>query len=306
MRIGIKMNACWRNEPAWRDIVGHFSQFLRQVRQLGIESVEFSVLNHLELPAADAHREVEAIAADADTVLRAGLRCHLHPYVHRSTLGPLGLDGAHHAEVLDIMDRLIALGAGIARRQDDPVNMILHPAEDLSPLPEAPAAAAEKRTAVYRASEAYLRRFDARVRQTNAPLRVFCEQVPAPSRGIRIGDRVPEVLALIRDTRIGICWDTGHYAISAERLGFSPIPEAAFLDRVGHVHLHAYRPGHGDHHPPAEGDAYLERCREILNARRFDGVVTLEYRYAQADKTDMQTLLHTIREGWEWIRKTSR
>lgn len=185
-------------------------------------------------------------------------------------------------------------------------NVILHPAEDLSPLPDAPEAIAAKRATMYQSSETYLRKFDSRVQDTNAPLRLFCEQVPSPGRGIRIGDRVPEVLNLIRNTRIRVCYDTGHYAISAERLGFSPIPEASFLDKVGHVHLHAYHPGHGDHHPPADGDAYLEMCRHHLYKRQFDGIITLEYRYNQADSTDIPTLLQTIRQGRDWVLSPTR
>ena len=102
---------------------------------------------------------------------------------------------------------------------------------------------------------------------------------PRPRR-VKIGAERAEVLRIVEEisgARLGICWDMGHDVL-AGRLN---TPDAAWLRRVCHVHVHDVDEQDIDHYPFIYGRTPYQTWLPALAKTGFDGVVTLEIKGTQ-------------------------
>lgn len=128
------------------------------------------------------------------------------------------------------------------------------------------------------------------IQQLGAPIRLLCEtRLPSNPDILRIGDHADELLIIAEQSGAGICWDTGHYRLSAERLGFSEYPATEFLQKVEHVHIHDVKDGK-DHHPAEPESPFLSQCIALLRSVGFNNSITLEYDYGTAESSGADTL----------------
>ncbi len=305
MRVGIKMSSGWNAETAWSVIASDFPGFLSQLQAIGIKNIEFSLWNKSSLNELGPAFEIEQIEAYAEMVIGAGLQISLHPYSHIDHRGPSHFAPETQGQVIAHMESVIDYGHRLAIRQKTQAHIIFHAAECLGIWEDDSMSHELVRPLLLSRSRNYFKKANDYAQKIRANVRLFCEIVPTPSRGMRIGDRPSEVYTMIQGTGIDICWDTGHYDISSRSLGFPLFPEHQFLKSVGHVHLHGVSNGR-DHQPATQDDAYLHRCLELLRSVSFDGPVTLEYPYARNGRNDSQQIISSIKQGYDIVQQSEQ
>lgn len=84
-------------------------------------------------------------------------------------------------------------------------------------------------------------------------------------------EQLVEILDKLDSPRLKICWDVGHYV----HAGHTAPPASAWLEHVGHVHIHDLDPAGQDHLPFLYGRVLPEMWLPHL-PRHFAGIVTLE------------------------------
>lgn len=303
MHPGIKLNCSWRESEPWARWNRAHAQPLAALRELGIESVEFSLWHRPQARRFSAQEEMDRVRAEASRFIEDGVRVHLHPYVHIDHRGPGHMTEAARGPVIEHLDLAVSLAASIQQEQHHPVTLVYHPAD--IPVPEtcdSEQKVGEWRDELHRRSRAFFARAQACVAPHAGKIAVVCEtQVPTNPRKIRIGDRPGELVDIARESGCRICWDTGHLLKSAEALGFEPSPPVALLERLGHVHLHAVVDGK-DHHPATPENEYLQQCLGLMRAHGYDGCVTLEYNVARTPDDTPEQMRRVLQAGVDTVR----
>ena len=299
------MSSGWNAEAAWSVIARDFAGFLRLLRSIGVRNIEFSLWNKSSLNALQPAFEIEQIEAYAEMIIGAGLQISLHPYSHIDHRGPSHFAPGTQEQVVAHMESVIEFGHRLAIRQKTQVHIVFHAAECLGAWEDDSMSNEIVRDLLLSRSCNFFKKAHDYAQKIGANVRLLCEIVPTPSRGMRIGDRPSEVYTMIQGTGIDICWDTGHYDISSRCLGFPLFPDRRFLESVGHVHLHGVSNGR-DHQPATKGDTYLQRCLELLRSVSFDGPVTLEYSYARDDRDDLQQIISVIKQGCNTVQNSEQ
>ena len=280
------------------------AQWLESLSSLGIYGTEVRL-------DVDGTREQEKTAlAHLDKWiqpwLQAGLRIYIHPYTEGLS-EPAACEGASGGPPLASFRRLADYAASLADRSGDPVTLTYHAAG------ARPAHAhddprlrrheyLERSIRFFRLAFDYVSSIgDHRVRLTSET------QLPtrAERANIRIGDRPEEVIATLGHVPLGICWDTGHYLLSTERLGAPKHPPAALVDRVRHMHVHDVVDGK-DHRPLRKDSCWVAYYVGLAAATGHLESVTLEYDYRRAfDDHDPSAhdLLEHIAEAAQLVRQ---
>lgn len=282
--------------PRWFDLSRErLDDFIDALVEWGATATE------LVLHAGEADEQtarVHILESDWDEVSRRfqrrGVVCHAHAplsarfKLDRWTDDRTGLQAAFRP-VLEAVNRFSA-------RQPEPSVLVLHAPSG----PPESAARAAREFALWAAE---------RLEATGASL-AFELRRPV-GRGDRRFDRGREQLAAfvaaIGHERIGICWDVAHdWQSSATDPDWTAEPEAAFLRRVCHVHVHGAGvfEGAGDvHFPLQSGTVPWRRMLSPLIAAGYHGAVTIEarYRYARAVGEPWPVLRESFRLLQDWL-----
>ena len=288
VEIGIKLQAAPQGRPDWEGRLGEVDRVLGRLKAGGAAFAEI---------AWGDDGEWETLTATAARVLASGLGLSVHPYLH-----------AHMAaEVFDRTGpgdghrRLVDLLTGWAGEAQAPVTAVFHGGlarhgPHHRPLNEATAAA--------RAFFAWLGETTA-----GAPgLGCFAEtQMPYAAddeAAVRLGDTYDSCLHLVAGTGVGVCWDMGHAYYSAALGKHAPVPPEAFLQAVGHVHIHDARFPDGDlgriedHLPLGEGMSPWRVWLRLLAGAGFAGRILLEVDAGRfADAGEWAEMVSFLRRG---------
>lgn len=229
----------------WHSMLGPPERALPDLAELGVKAIEISDVR--------GQTEAAVVSRALLTVTDAGLLPHAHLYL------PRGFDQARPPEPL------IEAVRGLARARNARQRLAacaVHGHHRDSP--EATAATVRD----LRAVDAWLREHGAR-----AALEVCRFRPQGP-----IGGTYAEVLGLARTAGdgIGLTWDVGHTTWNHQQ-GFDVAwPEACFLERVRHVHVHAVGDTGRTHFPLCRGRVPLEEFVERLRRVGYDGLWDLE------------------------------
>lgn len=265
--LGIALPLTWREQQERGDLPGFTGDLYAFLRRAGYGYVEFGT----DALVDDQPRAL--LRREAALCRQAGLGVAMHPY----------LGGDHNCAHFGKTDEseqalccILQTASEAARQSSSAVTVNLHPAEAAyEPRRDWPA---EVRRCLLGRS----RRFFAAAAERIADephVRVVVEHQVPPGNGeaiMRIGDTWRELLQVVAETPLEVCWDTGHYILSCRRHGQAEQPPQEFLERVGHVHLHDVR--NGRDHCPVRVDS--ERIRHYVLALRRRGYragLTLEY-----------------------------
>jgi len=118
--------------------------------------------------------------------------------------------------------------------------------------------------------------------------------VPYPHQ-VKIGAKRAEMLRIVEEVgncRLGLCWDMGH-DVKAGRL---TAPDAAWLDRVVHVHLHDIDENGTDHYPLLCGQVPYRTWLPALIQVGFKGIVTLEIKWQSKPLVGVRYRFDSCRE----------
>jgi len=96
----------------------------------------------------------------------------------------------------------------------------------------------------------------------------------------------------VGNCRLGLCWDMGH-DVKAGRL---TAPDAAWLDRVVHVHLHDIDENGTDHYPLLCGQVPYRTWLPALIQVGFKGIVTLEIKWQSKPLVGVRYRFDSCRE----------
>jgi len=129
---------------------------------------------------------------------------------------------------------------------------------------------------------------------------------PTPGSSlIRIGDRPDEVSQTLVGRRTGTCWDSGHYILSAHRVGIPLEPTAAFVDTVTHMHIHDVIEGK-DHHPISPQSHQVAQYVALASSSGSLRSITLEYNYARdttaVGPTEEMIVVDHLRKAFALVR----
>lgn len=116
---------------------------------------------------------------------------------------------------------------------------------------------------------------------------------------------VTDILRTVNSEHIGGCFDFGHFYYNMSRREHTPdlLPDALFLSRSVHTHIHALNPEGKTHHPFTEGNTLpLEEYVSSLVKAGYRGVFNLELefeRFADADFRDaVRDSVLALRTAW--------
>jgi sugar phosphate isomerase/epimerase len=229
----------------WHSLLGPPPGALAQLAELGVHAIEISDVR--------GRSDAAAVARALQQVIDAGLRPHAHLYL------PRGFDPARPPE------QLVAAARGLDRSRHLRVGLAacaVHGHHRDSP----DAAAATVRD--LRAVDSWLRDHGAR-----AALEVCRYRSQGP-----FGGTYAETLGLARAAGDGVAltWDVGHTTWNHEQDFDVAWPDAGFLERVRHVHVHAIGETGRTHFPLGRGRVPLEAFVERLRGVGYDGLWGLE------------------------------
>ncbi len=208
----------------------------------------------------------------------AGLAVALHPRrdAKDTDAGWFG----HSPDQQPGVDPVLRVATAAARASGAQVAVNLHPADFVF---DSENVSSERRATMrrdlVRRSQMFFAELERGANVLQGDVSVVVEhQLPtAPGENvIRIGDTCGELLEVVADCDLGLCWDTGHYILSFERHGQQPPPPEDFLRRVEHVHLHDVVDG-VDHRLVSRESDLLRGFLDMLLERGFRGRITLEY-----------------------------
>ncbi|MBN1676551.1 MAG: sugar phosphate isomerase/epimerase [Kiritimatiellae bacterium] len=263
---------------------------LTVVRELGMQFVEYGIKTDWN---PDALRQRVRHALDS------GLRVHFHPYTDGEVIGFERPDKACRA----IMTDMLEFCARAAREQGAPAAMVLHGGRvRLWQLAES-----EKRPRADYVAETrrYLSWLTKTVRDREFDVEIMLEtNVPSPKPDLLlVGDSYDEALETAEGLEVGICWDMGHMFTGVVQNRLPRFPDARFLRRVRHVHLHEVV-NHADHYPPIYGTLPIEQYVADLKRAGFDRDITLELDFdklrAAGEVRDVLTRsVARVRTAWD-------
>lgn len=302
MRVGIKLSCLWRDSPDWAGYTNAGGDFYSHMLRLGIDGVEFSLWHRPTARIFSAAEEVERVRMEAQAAIAAGLTVHLHPYAHLDERGPGYFCGKSAKHVESHLQMALELAYWIAERQGQPISLVYHPAENPYPENYQRSDEAALRSLLGENSQRFFEHAGILAARHSDKIIVLAEtQVPTSPTRLRIGDRPEELHTVIGGSPCKICWDSGHYAKSAEKFGFPLLPDAEFLRKVGHVHLHTVVDGR-DHQPAHPDDPYLQQCVGLLRTHAYSGHITLEYNYVHNGNNSREAVDALLRDGIRTVK----
>lgn len=265
--LGFKLPLDWRELQRRGTLPSFDGNVYLLLHHIGFDYIEFST------GSCQSDEEISLLRHEADACRENGLRVALHPY----------LVGLSNSAFFDIEEdcsaalQCIIHAALITAVSGKPVSVVLHPAEYSYGAAESDMDAA--RCMLLTRSKAFFAEIERKANEFHPKVQPLVEHQVPPAAGqrlIRIGDTYEELLDVVADTSLKLCWDTGHYILSTERYGQSKQPPDRFLERVGAVHLHNVVDGR-DHQPITEHSHQLKEYIRMLQSNNFNGSLTLEY-----------------------------
>ncbi|MBN1671737.1 MAG: sugar phosphate isomerase/epimerase [Kiritimatiellae bacterium] len=265
MQIGLKLEANYRTAELYASLFAGLEDPLRAIRELG--------LRFIELPLAAGWQE-ETFRAFIRAHTQRGLQTYLHPYTRAETNPACFEDRAGNACRANL-ERVLQVCDWAAAQQQATCFLTLHGAENYT-TSQMPIAHEPRAFYLQRSHDcfAWLART---VREHGYNVVAVSEhQLPAerPDR-FRIGETFAEVLATVRGTGLGVCWDMGHAHFGIARCGQTEDPPPEFVAQVRHVHLHDIR-DREDHRPLLYDTVPVDRHLRTLRQAGYDGPVNLE------------------------------
>jgi sugar phosphate isomerase/epimerase len=265
--IGAKLPLQWRSSGDLSDILPSRAPYIH-LSDLGFDYLEFGV------GGMESGDDRELLREETLRCRAAGLGLSLHPYLS----GPAKIARFERGpECRQALDRLLGAAADAAENLDGQVTMVFHPAEET--YDPAVRSAQEMRKELLRISRRFASALQRRLKGIRARVSAALEhQVPPTPEEylIRTGDTAEELLRVVAETDLPLCWDTGHYLLAVERHDQPVSPPPEFRGRVAHLHLHDVVEGR-DHRPLTEGSRQIRLWIERLLDNGFSGRMTLEY-----------------------------
>lgn len=291
VKVGVKQHCDWRNDPSWKRFLTERDDAVGDLKRVGISFTEFNLWHPRQKRHFQAEEEVARVLEEATLLIEAGLPVGiLHPYAHMDYRGPSYFVGTPDDPVVIYLRMAIESAARIADLQRCEVGLVYHPAEHVLTDEDRAVHPDELRRKLMTRSCDFFQYAQEYIQQLGAPIRLLCEtQLPSRPDIVRIGDYPDELLVIAEQSGAGICWDTGHYRLSAEQLGFSVYPETEFLQKVEHVHIHDVKNGK-DHHAAEPDSEFLGACIARLRSVGFENSITLEYDYGTEESSGADTL----------------
>lgn len=209
--LGFKLALDWREQQQRGELPPMKGDLYGFLRGQGFDYFEFSV------GACQDASELPLLQREAAECRRAGLAAWLHPYLsppHNPAFF------GERAEALSALESVLAAAAEAAVHSGRPAGIVLHPAE-LSYGGRSEGLASLRHVLLGR-SRLFFAAVEERLVRGRSPVRVVVEHQVPPAPGepvIRIGDTYAELLQVVADVTLGLCWDTGHYLLSVQRRG---------------------------------------------------------------------------------------
>jgi len=265
--VGLKLQLGWRDQQGRGQLPPCRDELYGLLAEAGFDYFEFGTGTLRD------EAQLGRLRSECRACAGAGLAVAIHPYLGGKE-NPAFFGMSPEAEAAA---RSVVTAAALASRiAGGTVRLVLHPAE--MPCRPEEQDLVERRRRPFEASKRYFNRIAELVAAHPSVEPLVEHQVP-PVEGegvIRIGDTYAELTALLDGSKLGICWDTGHYILSIARHGQPGMPSDAFVRRVREVHLHDV--AEGEDHRIVRRDSALPRAYiRMLLERGFTGAVTLEY-----------------------------
>ena len=287
--------------PGMKSLQSGVPDIQRALQAVGVDGVEIAVRGVSE-DIGRNEEMLEELQKKAEPWIDEEMIVHPHPYTTGGA-DPAAFTPTRKETVRQAFEQVVTTANALKQTSDTPLALTYHPGSVTGE--EQP----DREELVERSSE-FFAMADEVLADFEDELRVVAEtQLPASrdSATTRIGD-VPEESIVMAENRqhVGVCWDTGHYILSSERLDSPTFPPSSLIQSVEHMHLHDVREG-TDHQPPEPGD---DRLSEAINAAATMGhlrSITLEYDYAKAvdDQEDVDGMLRYLEEVISWIQEVS-
>lgn len=301
LEVGIKATCDWRDRPEWLTYTAEAGDPIKALQGLGVDYCEFSFWDRTSSTRWSAAEEADLVLAAARPFIAAGMQVHLHPYVHQDQRGPGFLEGDSAESVITHLEMAVDLAARVAHEQGYGTTVVFHPADNPIPSGTGAKEMATLRRKLLKLSKEFFQYGEAHVSRTGVPVNIVCEMPPPSSSRVRIGETPTELLEVVADTDLGLCWDTGHYSMCAVKHGFPDIPDEEFLLRVSHAHIHGVVNGN-DHNPIEPNDEYNLKCVRELSAIERRVRVTLEYRYVKAEASTASDMHNVLKVGVQTVK----
>jgi len=268
--VGLTLPLDWRARQEQGELPNVSSDVYAYLVGLGFDYCEFRI--------GGSGEALRLLRREAEACQDAGLGIALHPDAEGEVSRRAGWfgerPGAHRG-----IEPILRAGITAAEVTARPINAVVHPAQFVFDSPP-PKDGAEFRAELVRRCRLFFAELDDRASELPGPaVRVLVEhQLPTkPGENVvRIGDTCAELLDVVADCGLGLCWDTGHFILSIDRHGVPEQPPDEFVRRVRHVHLHDVVAGE-DHYPISSRSHRLMRYLQMLREVGSDVAITLEY-----------------------------
>jgi sugar phosphate isomerase/epimerase len=256
MRVGLSLPLVYLAEgptrsaaaTVWRDAFGSADACLHEMRGSGVTSIE------LRSVPEDADPDLTLRAARR--IWNAGLDLTVHGRLPRPVRGET---------VTEVYPSLAPLSKALRDRGVESMLTVHCYSADRGDAD----ALAERTVDALRAIAAIIQKED-------VPLRIALEINHVGARadpGTTYGG-ILDMIARVSSPRIGACWDLGHAYMNVQHGALERSPDAAFLERVIHTHVHDLGPR--THSPLTCGVVPLDLYLDLLDSHGYPGVLNLE------------------------------
>ncbi len=256
------------------------AEFLAPLIEAGLRAVEFEL--HPNQPYWSGFEPLMGACQ------KMGLRLCFHaPY--RPPYAIEGFSGEGTAAIKELFTPMLSLAQRWAEAQGNLAPVVIHPAKSSQ----------ASRAALNADTHGFL----AWALEAFPGLLLALENMGPPAPGeLKAGDTRENVLVLVEGLphhRLGICWDLGHDAL----WGRSAPPDAAWLKRVVHAHVHDLDESGQDHYPLVFGRVPACDWLHSLAQVGMHGAAVLEIKGGQLRTWDMARINQAIRDSLTAIRE---
>lgn len=255
-------------------------EFLPPLIEAGLRAVEFDL--HPNQPYWPGFEPLMGACQQMDLRL-----CFHAPY--RPPYSIAGFSGEGREVIKELFTPMLSLAEHWAVAQGNLAAVVIHPAKSS----QAPRSDLDADT----------HSFLAWVLEEFHGLLLALENMGPPAPGeIKAGDTRENVFSLvegIRHPRLGLCWDLGHDALWNR----AEPPEAAWLKRVVHAHVHDLDENGQDHYPLVFGRVPACDWLRRLAQAGMQGAAVLEIKGGQLRTWDLPRINQAIRNSLTTIRE---